>query len=90
VCHKESNAQFVAALHFDAERIDRFGPHGVVDGGKVDQVRIVGDDFVLEAKALGMVAEIADSIGGERFGGPLLLVFGEDLDAVEAEALGVK
>ncbi len=81
------DAEVVAAFHFVGEGGDGFLPEAVVDGGEIDEVGGVGDD-VVEVEAVGVGAEEFDGGGVEGFGGPLLLVFGEDLDGLEVELFG--
>ena len=69
------DAELVATAHFFTKGGDAFFPQDGVGGGEVDEVGVVGDDF-LEAEAFGVGAEGGDGGFGEGFGGPLLLVFG--------------
>ena len=62
-------------------------PKGVVGTGEIDQITVVTDGLA-EFEPIALGGPLRDRGGVERFGLPLLLVLGENLDRLHAELLG--
>lgn len=81
------DAQQVCAAQLVGKRIDRALPERVVRAGQVDQVRVVRDR-VFDHELSQRAAKSLDVVGCDRLRPPLVVVLGEELDAIAAAAMG--
>jgi hypothetical protein len=79
----------LAAEEIIAEEVDGSGSSGAWGAGEVDEVAVVADD-VLDVGFESVAVPEVDLLLCEWWGVPLSLVFGEDLDAVDVEVVGLE
>ena len=81
------NSKSIGANHFENERVDRLFPQRGIGTRQVDEVGVMRERM-RDTKFSEPVLEERDVVVGKFFGLPLVVVLGEQLDAVAVEAVG--
>lgn len=85
--HDIRNPQSLGPQKFDHEGVDRLLPQRVVGTGQIDQIRVVRDR-VTDSQFGERALKAAHIVVGQLLGPPLVVVLGEQLDAIAAGGLG--
>ncbi len=90
VMNEEGDRELLAAFNFDGHEVNGLCKEFVLDAGEVDEIAGVADDAGVPVEAFEFGVPVADHCFIEGFHFPLLLVFSEDLDGVEAQEFGLE
>ena len=85
--HHVGDSEGLGTMQFLDKGLDRLPPQPPIGTGQIDQVRIVGDG-VGYAQSVQCPAEPAGLFRRNVLGGPLVVVFRKQLDAVAAAPVG--